>query len=107
MSDNFFDELEKNNNENIKKETYNNVSNDIEKNINFFIILAKIVQILFFILAVIMFFVSLSVLTTGFNLFIAALIYCFSFIILGFIIPPFLKWKAYTLKSLYEINNKK
>ncbi|MBR1376749.1 MAG: hypothetical protein IJ565_02940 [Bacilli bacterium] len=107
MKDNFFDELDKNDTSNLFNETYDNILNGTEKNINYFLKLSKVIRIISFIVAIILFFVGLGNLSENTGVFITCLISSALFVIGAILSTPFLEWKAYTLKNLYEINKNK
>lgn len=102
---NFFEELEKYNNS-TSKETYNNNLNGTEKNINYFLKLANIVKKILFVFAGIIIIIGLMA-TSGTDE-VEILILCFiggiSLVIIAILSTPFLEWKAYMLKTIYEIN---
>ncbi len=86
-----------NNNTNIKKD-------DIKNNIIFFLYFAIIIRIFFFIAAFII--LLFGLLANHEIVFIASLAGCVGCVILGIIVSPFIKWMAYVLKNLYELNKK-
>lgn len=104
MKDNFFDELDKNDISNLSNETYDNTLNGTEKNINYFLKLAKVIRIISFTFAIIIFIVSLCFLSENIGVFITCLISSIALVIIAILSTPFLEWKAYTLKNIYEIN---
>ena len=103
MKNDFFEELDKNDTSN---ETYESILNGTERNINYFLKLANIIKIICFILAIIIFAVGLDTLNQNVILFVSFLIVSVIFVLIGILSTPFLEWKAYTLKNLYEINKK-
>ena len=106
MKDNFFEELNKQDNSDLSKETYENTLNGTEKNINYFLKLAKIIKTILFVFAFIVFFVGLIAASKNIMWFVSCLIISISLVIIAILSTPFLEWKAYTLKNLYEINKK-
>lgn len=108
MNNTFFEELEKNDNSNsgLKKETYNSSVNGTEKNINYFLLLAKVIRIISYILAGIVFLIGLIVIEEIFEIFVLCLISSIVLVIIAILSTPFLEWKAYMLKNIYEINKK-
>lgn len=108
MNNTFFEELEKNDNSNsgLKKETYNSSANGTEKNINYFLLLAKVIRIISYILAGIVFLIGLIVIEEIFEIFVLCLISSIVLVIIAILSTPFLEWKAYMLKNIYEINKK-
>ena len=102
MNDDFFKNLTE---KDTSKESNYDYSIAIEKNINFFITLAKIVKIVFFVLAFLLVIISIVATVESTSLFIYLLITAIVFFILAIIIPPFLEWKALTLKNINEIKN--
>lgn len=86
-------------------EHYTSSINGTEKNINFFFRLAKTFKIFAFIIAGIVFLIGIACQDS------LAFVGCFisSMVILtvAFLSTPFFEWKAYILKNIYEINQKK
>jgi len=103
MKNDFFEELDKSDTSN---ETYKDSLNGTERNINYFLKLANIVKIICFIFAIIIFALGLNALSENTLVFVCFLIVSVIFVLIGILSTPFLEWKAYTLKNLYEINKK-
>lgn len=104
MNNNFFEELEKNDDSSIKKETYDSSLNGTEKNINYFLILAKVIRVISFVIASIVFIIGIIGISEDTSIFIICLSASITFVIIAILSTPFLEWKAYTLKNIYEIN---
>lgn len=104
MNNNFFEELEKNDDSTIKKETYDSGLNGTEKNINYFLILAKVIRVISFIISGIILLIGLSTLQDFPEIFAICLVSSIVGVIVAILSTPFLEWKAYTLKNIYEIN---
>ncbi len=104
MNNNFFEELEKNDNNCVAKETYNNSLNGTEKNINYFLVLAKVIRIISFIFSAITLLIGLFTLHDFPEIFVICLLASIGGVIVAILSTPFLEWKAYTLKNIYEIN---
>ena len=102
---NFFEELEKNDN-NILKETYDNNLNGTERNINYFLKLSQFIKIIMFVLAGLLLIIGLIANNNTGNseTFIICLIGSILLIIGAILSTSFLEWKAYILKNIYEIN---
>jgi len=78
--------------------------NGVEKNINYFFRLSFIIKILSIISSIIIILFSLvfdNILITMLSI-IGSII----FIITVFLLTPFIKWKGYMLKNIYELNKK-
>lgn len=105
MEKNFFEELEKNDN-NISKETYDNNLNGTERNINYFLKLSQFVKIIMFTLSGLLLIIGLIANNnTGNSETVTICIISSILLIVGAILStPFLEWKAYMLKNIYEIN---
>ncbi len=81
---------------------------ETEANYNFFFKYARISQILLYILAAIVFIVGVANCAedeTGVS-FMIYLVYITAIIITAIISKPFIEWKGYMLKNIYEINKK-
>ena len=85
-------------------EYYTNSINGTEKNINFFFRLAKTFKIFAFICAGIVLFIGLV--AQDMMVFCACFIFSCIAVSVAFLSTPFLEWKAYMLKNVYEINKK-
>jgi len=94
----------------IKQTTKINVVNrhwETEKNINYFLKLAKIIKIVLFIIAGIVFLVGMLASDgISFEIIIISSIVSVVLILCAILSTPFLEWKAYMLKNLYELNMK-
>ncbi len=89
------------------QESIINGVNGTEKNINFFLKLSKICKIICFAFAGILMLIGLFGLLCGaFVVFLICLIPSAFMVIVALLSTPFLEWKAYMLKQLYEINMK-
>lgn len=78
--------------------------NGVEKNINYFFRLAFIIKILAIIFSIIIIICSFffdNILIT-----ILSIIFGILFIFIVFLLTPFIKWKGYMLKNIYELNKK-
>ncbi len=106
MKNDFFEELDKNDTSKLSNETYESILNRTERNINYFLKLANIIKIICVILAIIIFASGLDTVNENIILFVSFLIVSVIFVLIGILSTPFLEWKAYTLKNLYEINKK-
>ena len=78
-----------------------------EKNYNFFFKLAKVIRILLFILAglvALVFFIA----SEGYDeaLMICGVVSGIFLVLVAILSTPFIEWKAYMLKNLYELNKK-
>lgn len=94
----------------IKQTTKINAANrhwETEKNINYFLKLAKIIKIVLFIIAGIVFLVGMLASDgISFEIIIISSIFSVVLILCAILSTPFLEWKAYMLKNLYELNMK-
>lgn len=95
----------------IKTQLKTNITNkhfETEKNINYFLKLAKVIRIVLFTIAIIILFVGIIV-SNGIDFGIVVISFIVSAILVlcAILSTPFLEWKAYMLQQLYEINNKK
>ncbi|MGM9874857.1 MAG: hypothetical protein ACI32H_02930 [Bacilli bacterium] len=89
------------------QESIMSVGNGTEKNINFFLKLSKICKIICFAFAGILMLIGLFGLLCGeFVVFLICLIPSITMVVIALLSTPFLEWKAYMLKQLYEINMK-
>ena len=101
MNNEFFENIEKDTN-NTTNETYENTLNGTEKNINYFLMLAKVVKVIAFILAIIVFVIGGC--QEEATIFVIYLFASITLVVIALLSTPFLEWKAYTLKNIYEIN---
>ena len=106
MNNDFFENLEQKNDKELPEETYSESLNGTEKNINYFLKLSKVIKIISFSLAIILFIVAMSFssIEGGIITFVSCLCASVIFVVIAILCTPFLNWKAYTLKNLYEIN---
>ncbi len=105
MNNDFFENLEKGTDDNnTTNEAYENVLNGTEKNINYFLMLAKVIKVIAFILAVIVFTIGIIGSQEDTAIFITCLFASIALVVIALLSTPFLEWKAYTLKNIYEIN---
>ena len=89
------------------QKTIINGVNGTEKNINFFLKLSKICKNICFAFAGILMLIGLFGLVCGaFVVFILCLIPSVMMVVIALLSTPFLEWKAYMLKQLYELNMK-
>ena len=86
------------------QENYAVGTNGTEKNINFFFRLAKTFKIFAFICAGI--FLLIGIASQDEMTFSACFTTSCVAIVVAFLSTPFLEWKAYMLKNIYEINKK-
>ena len=94
----------------IKTMTKMNVINkhsETEKNINYFLKLAKVIKMVLFTIAIIILLVGI-IASNGINFGIVVISFIVSAILVlcAILSTPFLEWKAYMLKNLYELNMK-
>ncbi len=89
-------------------EHYTSSINGTEKNINFFLKLSKFFKYVAYILAGII--LLIGIMSTGGTgegeIFAICLIFSMLLVIVAFLSTPFLEWKAYILKNIYELNKK-
>lgn len=89
-------------------EHYTSSVNGTEKNINFFLKLSKIFKYGAYIFAAIV--LLIGIMAAGGSgegeIFAICLIFSIVLVIVAVLSTPFLEWKAYMLKNLYEINKK-
>lgn len=89
-------------------EHYSSSVNGTEKNINFFLKLSKFFKYITYTLAGIVLLIGImSAGGTGeAEIFAICLVFSLILVIVAFLSTPFLEWKAYMLKNIYEINKK-
>lgn len=83
---------------------YTSSIDETEKNINFFLKLAKVVKVVAYIIAVIL--LMIGIMSGEGEIFVMFLIFGVIVGVAAFLSTPFLEWKAYVLKNIYEINQK-
>lgn len=104
MNDDFFKNIDNTKNKNINDNERNNFINGTEQNINFFLTYAKVIRTISFILAGITLLVGLIASQEEIGIFVISLIASIVLVVIALLSTPFLEWKAYTLKNIYEIN---
>lgn len=89
-------------------EHYTSSVNGTEKNINFFLKLSKIFKYGTYIFAGLVLLIGLM--STGgtgeAEIFVICLIFSIILVIIAILSTPFLEWKAYMLKNIYELNQR-
>lgn len=90
------------------KDFYSSCSNGVEKNINYFFKLANIIKKILFVLAGLLPVMGLMITggADGGEILIPCIIGSVFIVITAILSTPFIEWKAYVLKQLYEINTK-
>ena len=93
--------------DNRRKNFFNDATNEnkTEKNVNFILKLAQIIRGVSYIGAIIIIIITLLIYgiddETFWGIFLGGMV-----ALIGFLATPFLEWKAYMLKNIYEINKK-